>query len=78
MISKEKFKERIRELVDTLGISKTKCAKEIGISYKSFNAMYTLGKYPRICALIKVARHFQVSMDYLLCISDEKQLTLKK
>ena len=71
-ITKE-FQKRFIGLVDTLGVSKTQCAKEIGISYKTFNNAYTFGKIPRTRLLIEIADYFDVSLDYLLCLTDKKE-----
>lgn len=60
------FKNRFRELVKPLGVSKTKCAKLIGISYKTFNNAYMFGKVPRTRLIIRIADYFDVSIDYLI------------
>ena len=77
MFKKEQFKERFLELVTPLALPKTKCAKEIGISYKTFNDICTTDKVPRIYTIIKIACYFKVSMDYLLGISDSKEIKMK-
>lgn len=74
----EKFRDRFRELVDEKGIAKTQCAKEIGISYKTFKDMYTYGKGKRIKTLILLADYFNVSADYLLGLSDDKAREISK
>ena len=68
----EKLKIRFRELVDAQDISKTQCAKEIGISYKTFSSLYNYGKGRKVIALIHIAKYFNVSSDYLLGLSDNK------
>ena len=73
MTKKETFKNRFRELVDDMGVSKTKCAQMIGISYKTFDNAYTLGKYPRTRNVIRIAEYFNVSLDYLACRTDKKR-----
>ena len=70
----EIFRDRLRELVDAKGITKTQCAKEIGISYKTFNDMYRYGKSKRIRILLRLVRYFNVSSDYLLGLSNEKEI----
>ena len=67
------LKSRFRELVDAQGISKTQCAKEIGISYKTFSNLYHYGKGRKLIALILIANYFNVSSDYLLGLSDDKK-----
>ena len=73
-IMQEIFKTRFRELVDAKGISKTQCAKEIGISYKTFNDMYEYGKSKRIRILLRLVKYFNVSSDYLLGLKNEKKI----
>ena len=69
----EIFRDRFRELVDAKGISKTQCAKQIGISHSTFNDMYTYGKGKRIRILLRVVKYFDVSADYLLGLSNDKK-----
>lgn len=75
---RKEFKKRLRDLVDSLEISKTKCAKEIGISYGTFLDIYNNGKIPRINTVVKIARYFNVSTDYILVISEKKEIKKKK
>lgn len=70
----EKLKIRFRELVDAKGIPKTRCAKEIGISYKMFSNIYNYGKGRKLVALILISQYFHVSIDYLLGLSDDKNV----
>ena len=70
----EKFKERFVELVKTNGTSIKICAKEIGISYTTFKRIFSTDKFPRIYTIFKIARYYKVSMDYLLGISDDKNV----
>ena len=70
----EVFGKRFRELVDAKGISKTQCAKEIGISYKTFDDMSTYGKGKRIRILLRLVKYFNVSSDYLLGLSYDKTI----
>ena len=68
----EIFRDRFKELVDGKAIAKTQCAKEIGISYCTFNEIYTHGKNVRQQILIHISKYFDVSTDYLLGLSDNK------
>ena len=68
----EALKNRFRELVDAKGIPKTRCAKEIGISYKVFSNIYNYGKGRKLIALVRISQYFNVSADYLLGLSDDK------
>lgn len=68
----EVFKDRFRELVGSTGLSKTECAKQIGISYTTFNDIYEYGQGKRMRILIRIANYFDVSSDYLLGLTDDK------
>ena len=70
MMFNEKFKQRFRELVDPLGITKSKCAQLIGISYQIFCDIYTCGRVPYIRQLLRIADYFDISLDYLLGRTD--------
>lgn len=73
MIVSEKFRDRFRELADLLGDKKTaECAKMIGIAKLTFVNAYGLGIQPSAPTVKKIARYFNVSVDYLLGKSDEK------
>ena len=69
----EVFRDRFRELVDAKGISRTKCAKKIGISFYTFNEIYTRGKNVRSRILILIAKYFDVSLDYVMGLSNDKK-----
>ena len=68
----ETFRVRFKELVDAKGISKKQCAEEIGISYTTFQNMYSHGRSKGLKILMLVAEYFNVSSDYLLGLSDDK------
>ena len=63
---------RFKELADAKEISKTQCAKDIGISYKTFSNVYNFGKLKQTIIIIQIAKYFDVSTDYLLGLSDSK------
>lgn len=69
----ETVKQRIRELVDNVSISKSECAKQIGISYTTLNRLYNHGKNVRIHIILQIATYFDVSTDYILGLSDDKE-----
>ena len=74
MLQRKILKNRFRELVDAKGISKTACANEIGISYKTFSNLYNHGKGRKLITLIRISQYFNVSSDYLLGLSDDKEI----
>lgn len=73
MLFSEKFRDRFRELADSLGVEKhADCAKIIGISKMTFINAYGLGLQPPIKIVKRVAKFFKVSVDYLLGQTNEK------
>ena len=74
MKTNEVVKNRIRELVDGLSISKAQCAKEIEISYSTLNRLYNHGNNARIVNICKIADYFCISVDYILGLSDDKEI----
>ena len=70
----EKTKERFRELVDSTELTKTECARQIGISYTTFNKIYSYGKLTRIRIAFLVANYFNISLDYLVGHTDDKEI----
>ena len=74
MFTSEKMKVRIRELVDNAGVSKTECAKRIGIAYTTLSNIYNHGRCKSIIVIAKIVLYFHVSVDYLIGRSDDKQI----
>lgn len=74
MINIETYKNRFRELVDSTNLPKTECAKQIGISYSTLNKLYNHGKSVRAHVIFQIAEYFNVSIDYILGQSDDKQI----
>ena len=69
----EIFRDRFRKLVDAKGIALKECAKEMAISYTTFNEIYSHGRNVQMRLLIRIAKYFNVSTDYLIGLSDEKE-----
>lgn len=77
MSMSEEFKNRFRELVDTLDIADLReRAKIIGISKITFDNAYVFGIKPSQSTARRIAKYFNVSVNYLLCNTDNKQKTL--
>jgi len=68
------FKERLQLLRALNGVSQEKFAKAIGVSRMSISHYETGSRKPDIEVLLKTAEFFGVSADYLLGISDVKNI----
>ena len=73
---KEYFKSRISDLIDDLkdlkGISLKQQAKQLGINFGTL-AKYKRGELLPVADVIyKMAKYYNVSADYLLCLSNSK------
>lgn len=70
------FHERFNELREKSGKTQTSIAKELGMSKQQLS-YYVNGREPDYDTLIKIAKLFNISIDYLLGVIDEK-VTLKQ
>jgi hypothetical protein len=69
-ISKD-FQQRLHELADELvGKNKTEKANNINIDPTSFSRAYNYGIVPKTPTLIKIADYFNISIEYLMGITD--------
>ncbi len=64
------FGEKLKSLRESDNISQTRLAKEIGFSQSAIAAWENETREPGLNTLLKIARYFNVSTDYLLCNSD--------
>lgn len=70
----EKFSYRLTVLLDENNMKQTQLAEKIGTSNVTICRYLTGERTPRIDVLIKIAYVFNVSLDYLLGISDDKDI----
>ncbi len=71
-ISKE-LQNRLKELSEDIDEkSKEKKAAVIGINHTTFSKIYNYGIVPRTPALITIADYFNVSVEYLMGVSDDE------
>lgn len=68
----EKFSYRLTVLLDENNMSQTKLAKKIGTSNVTICRYLTCERTPRLDVIAKIASVFNVSLDYLTGISDDK------
>lgn len=66
-----KFNERLRELRENRNLTQAQLAKELLIDQRSLS-FYEIGKYePNLDTLKRIAIFFNVSTDYLLCLTND-------
>ena len=64
---------QIRQLRTARNLSQVQLAKALGVTKQSVSNWENNNIQPSIDMLVKIARFFSVSTDYLLCL-DERQL----
>lgn len=69
------FGERLRELRREHQLTTVELGKALDIANSSISRYENNLREPRRDFLEKVSKYFNVSIDYLLCISDEKNLS---
>lgn len=72
--SVEKFSYRLSVLLDENNMTQTQLAKKIGTSNVTICRYLTCERIPRLDVITKIASVFNVSIDYLLGISDDKKI----
>lgn len=68
------FGTRLKELRKARKITQEDLAKSIGLVKSSISAYEKGSKYPSIEVIIKLCNYFSVSSDYLLGLSDTKEI----
>lgn len=71
--SKEIFAERLRNLIEEKGMSQKQLAAETQIAESSISKYLSCDAEPKLVPLANIAKYFDVSVDYLLGISNCKQ-----
>ena len=68
------FSERIRELRQERGLKQREMAEICGVKMRSYQG-YEYGRhYPEVPGLIQIAHFFNVSTDYLLGLTDKREV----
>lgn len=78
MFVKEKFIIRLKTLRKAKGVSTRKLGSAIGISSPAVSQFENGGALPALDTLVALADYFNVSVDYLLGISDEPNIDVNK
>ena len=70
----EKFSYRLTVLLDEHNMSQTQLAKKVGTTNVTICRYLTCERIPRLDVVTKIASEFNVSLDYLLGLSDDKNI----
>ena len=66
--------EKLKEIRENLGLNKKEFAQYIGIKYTTYNGYETEALEPSSDFLILISEKFDVSIDYLLGLKDEREI----
>ena len=66
--------EKLKEIREKMGLNKKEFAKYLGLKYTTYNNYETESREPSSDFLILVSEKFDVSIDYLLGLKDEKEI----
>lgn len=64
------FAQRLKQVREESGFSQAELAKEIDRSRTSVSGYETFDRLPDVETLLKLAKHFDVSLDWLMGLSD--------
>ena len=70
----EKFSYRLNALLDEYNMTQIQLAEKVGTSNVTICRYLTCERIPRLDVITKIASVFNVSVDYLLCVSDSKDI----
>ncbi len=74
----EKFSYRLIVLMEDFNMTQLDLAKQIGTSNVTISRYLSGDRIPRLDVIARIASTFDVSIDYLLGLSDKKNATLEK
>lgn len=66
--------EKLKELREKMGLNKKEFAQYLGLKYTTYNNYETESREPSSDFLILISEKFDVSIDYLLGLKDEKEI----
>lgn len=64
---------KLKELREERNLNMQQAAKAIGIPYTTYVSYEKGERAPSLQALIRLAHHYHVSVDYMLCLTDKKE-----
>ena len=70
----EKFSYRLTVLLDENNMTQTQLAKKIGTTNVTICRYLTCERIPRLDVVTRIASFFNISIDYLLGFSDDKEI----
>lgn len=70
----EKFSYRLNVLLDENNMTQTQLAKKIGTSNVTICRYLTCERIPRLDVVTRIASVFNISLDYLLGLSNDKDI----
>ena len=65
-----KFSSRLKELRVEKGLSQEELAKKVGLTHTAIGLWELNKRVPNLDAVIKIARFFKVSLDYIAGLED--------
>ena len=69
-VKMNEFQERLQELLVDNNLSRLQLAKALNISSTTINGYFNNDYYPEISIAVKIANHFNCSLDFLFGLSD--------
>lgn len=69
------FQERLTELLEDNNMSRLKLAKEINSTSTTINGYFNKDYFPTLEIAIRISKYFNISLDYLFGLSDNKENT---
>lgn len=67
------FSDKLRLLRQEAGLTQTQAAERVGISWRTYQDLET-GKSPSYSTLLKIADTFQVSVDWLMGRTEDREV----
>lgn len=67
------FSDKLRLLRQETGLPQTQTAERVGISWRTYQDLEA-GKYPSYVTLLKIADTFQVSVDWLMGRTEDREV----
>ena len=65
------FKEKLKTLRKEKGLGQVELAKELGVSKGTISLWENGLREPNMSSLVRIAKYFEVSVDFLVGISNE-------